>query len=438
MKIGILGIFVLFPSLIFGQNIDDFYHQLTQKNINKNFPKKIVYDGPQLPLNIDEYNRLGFSYVSVYSLVNSREVPNSKKYILWTGVAFDYPNSNWSKSLTPFGNNLNEYEKTWNTNLKSFHEKYSNPKDKSKYGMIVLDIEAKKTADQLKQSPPYQKGRTRSAKEAIADYKIAMADLYNKPLEYAKKKHDNYMLWSSFGDVPIELTWWGIPLTSWSKWTTNPTLLNYTTHKLINGKPYETDFFENLDFLSVSSYYIYNPLFSNKQWASQYLAYMLFQIESNMEWTKKPIYVYHWFKYQGQKERGTLISEDMVKNSVIFAFMSGAEGMVLYDDSRKVTNDKNYHNLIKTFIESISLLNKYNDYFTNGNVSFYRPDTPTNLFINHRPVIRGIKKNNKLLLAVTNPFARKDEITNLSINFEGKLISIRLKGNETYLNEIIL
>ncbi len=439
MKKILLIIFIsLFPCLIFGQDIEKMYIQLVVNNNNKDFPKKIVYDGPQLPLNIDEYINLGFSYVSAYSLRNPKDVLNSKKYILWTGIAYDYPNSNWAKSLIPFGNNINEYEKMWKLNLKNFEDKYSNPHDKSKFGMMVLDIEAKKTNDQLRKFPPYQQGMTRNAGQAIADYKTSMAELYYKPLEYAKRKYNNYELWSSFGDVPIELTWWGIPLSSWGKWTTNPSSLNYVTHTTVNRKVYETDFFKNLDFLSVSGYYVYNSQYSNKQWASQYLAYLLFQIESNMEWTEKPIYVYHWFKYQGKEEWGTLISDEMVKNSVIFTFMSGAEGMVLYDDSRKPTDDKSYHQLIKTFIESISLLNKYKDFFTDKNVTYYKPNNPTDLFVNRKTVIRGIEKNNKLLLAATNPFAKKNETTKLSFNYKGKLISIQLKGTETYLNEIIL
>jgi hypothetical protein len=128
----------------------------------------------------------------------------------------------------------------------------------------------------------------------------------------------------------------------------------------------------------------------------------------------------------------------MVRNSVIFAFMSGAEGMVLYDDSRKPTNDSKYHQLIKTYIESVSSLDKYRSYFTGRNVVFFRPDNPRDLFVERKPVIRGIEKNGKLLLAATNPFAKEKEITNLSVNYKSKMIKLQLKGKETYLEEIIL
>lgn len=157
-----------------------------------------------------------------------------------------------------------------------------------------------------------------------------------------------------------------------------------------------------------------------------------------MNWTDKPIYLFYTFKYQGNKEQGTLIDEDVVRNSVIFSFLSGADGMVLYDDSRKATNNPDYHNLIKIFVESISSLDNYREYFDDNNVIFFNPDNPRDLFVDRKPVVRGIEKDGKLLLTATNPFAKENEITNIPVYYKGKYIKIKLKGKETYLNEIAL
>ena len=214
--------------------------------------------------------------------------------------------------------------------------------------------------------------------------------------------------------------------------------MNYVTHSYRSGDATETEFANLLDIYTVSSYFFYNSEFYNINTANQYLAYLLFQLEANQAWTEKPIYLYYTFKFQATKGKGTLISKEMVKNSVIFAFISGADGMVLYDDSRKATDNPNYHLLLKIFIESISELNKYRDYFIDKNVVFYKPDNARDLFVESKPVVRGIEKNGKLLLAATNPFARNNEITRIPIYYKGKFINIQLNGNETLLKEFIL
>src|SRR5690606_13424232 len=118
---------------------------------------------------------------------------------------------------------------------------------------------------------------------------------------------------------------------------------------------------------------------TNVNIANQYLAYLLFQLEVNQSWTDKPIFLFYTFKYQGTKERGTYISDDMVSNSIIFAFMSGADGIVLYDDSHKSTNNPKYHYLIKKLVESISSLDVYRDYFSGSDVRFFKPDNARDL-----------------------------------------------------------
>ena len=128
----------------------------------------------------------------------------------------------------------------------------------------------------------------------------------------------------------------------------------------------------------------------------------------------------------------------MVRNSVIFAFMSGADGMVLYDDSRKATSSTEYHKLLQTFIESISELDRYRNYFLDKNVVFFKPDNARDLFVNRKPIVRGIEKNGKLLLAATNPFAKFNEVTIIPIYYKGKNININLLGKGPYLEEIVL
>lgn len=437
IKIKPIMILLIFSSILNAQTKES-YRRFVANNKNDLFPKILIYDGPQLPINYQDYLRIGFDYISVYSISNNKSIPNKYKYVLWTGVASNDAKAKWSTEYSPFVDDINQYAGRWNNRLNFYKSTYYNPNDKNDIGVMVLDIESKKSNAELESNPTYRRGGPRSKSIAISEYKTEMEKLYRYPIEFAKSNHNNYKIWSSYSDVPVERNWWGIPNKTWKEWTTNPNHLNYITHKTKQGRTYETGFGQLMDVYTVSTYFFYNPKFSNPNTANQYLAYLLFQLEVNRAWTDKPIYLYYYFKYQGSKERGTLISKDMVKNSVIFAFMSGADGMVLYDDSKKATNDATYHDLIKTFIESVSALDKYREYFKSTNPIFYKPDNARDLFVERKPIVRGIEKNGKILLAATNPFAKENEITRLPIYYKGKNIEITLKGKETYLKEIIL
>jgi len=423
-QIVIILSFIAF-SCMYGQSSKDYDILLEQTN-NESFPKVLIYDAPVLPINYVEYKKLGFDYISVYSLKDPKSVPNDVKYILWTGVASNDAKSKWSVEKSPFVDDIGQYAKRWNDRLNYYMVTYNNPKDKDDFGIIVLDIESKKNSAELEKE------------RDIVEYKTKMEKLYRYPLEFAKSEHNNYKIWSSYSDVPVERNWWGIPKKTWAEWTSDPSHLNYITHSNSKGRVTETEFSNQLDVYTVSSYFFYNPEFYNPKTANQYLGYLLFQLEANQAWTEKPVYLYYTFKYQASEGRGTLINKEMVKNSVIFAFLSGADGIVLYDDSRKATSDSDYHLLLRTFIESISELQKYSDYFIDKNVFFYKPDNARDLFTERKYIVRGIEKNNKLLLAATNPFAKNNEVTRIPIYYKGKFIDIRLKGKELFLEEFIL
>lgn len=84
--IGILLIFIFAINDTIAQTSKQ-YRVLLTNNKNDLFPKVLIYDAPNLPISYQDYIRLGFDYISSYSLVNSTNVPNRYKYILWTGDA---------------------------------------------------------------------------------------------------------------------------------------------------------------------------------------------------------------------------------------------------------------------------------------------------------------------------------------------------------------
>lgn len=405
------------------------------------FPKVIIYDAPQLPITIQDYFNLGFTHISVYSVPEPNKIPNKNKYIVWTGIASNDVNAKWWTEKTPFNHDISQYKVRWNNRLDYYRKKYYNPSDKEKFGIMMLDIEAKKNDIQLQKEPPLQPGRTKAPAKAISEYKTEMTKLYKIPLDFAKQNYTYYDKWSSYGDVPIERNWWGIPKKTWKEWTTDLTNLNYITHKIVNGKALETDFSKSLDFYGVSCYYFYSPKYNvskeiGLKTCAQYLAYMLFQLEVNQAWTQKDIYLFLSFLYQGERERNTLIDNTMVRNSVLFSLISGADGLVLYDDSRKPNADKEYNSLIKSFTDALSELKKYRDYFeTNKKMTYFKPDNARDLFVYYKPIIRGIENNGKLLLAACNPYANDNETTKLSFIYKNKTVEIVLKGKNALLKE---
>ncbi len=165
------------------------YKKILSYTQNALFPKVLVYDAPQLPISFREYLQLGFDYVSVYSLPNPKTIPNRYKYILWTGIASNDGNGKWALERSPFVNDTQQYPKRWNNRLNYYKERYYNYSDKNKFGMMVLDIESRKSSKELEKNPPYRSGQAQSKSEAIDDYKTAMERLYRAPLEFAKSNH---------------------------------------------------------------------------------------------------------------------------------------------------------------------------------------------------------------------------------------------------------
>jgi hypothetical protein len=397
------------------------------------FPKSIIYSGCKLDVNPKTLLNSGFSYIDVESVTHPELIPNSKKFVLWTGIAYEDRNSPWVTEKSPFNNNLTNYKNAWQQRLDYYNKKYDLTSEKVKAGIIMLDIESNKNNKELNELI-----QTKSSSQLeIEDYKDAMAELYNMPLNLVKMQNNNYNLHSSYGDVPVERIWWEIQDKTWEYWITNPEILNYITHKVDNGQVNETNFSKSLDFYSISAYYFYSNKFRDSQLTGKYLAYMLFQLEVNKRWSSKQIYLFQSFRYQGDKELNTFIDGNMVRNSVIFSFLDGVDGIILYDDFKNESVPAEYLSLFEIYKESISLISKYKSYF-NGNAIYFRPDNPRDLFSNNILVVRGLIKNGKLLLAATDPFQDKNTSKTITIEYQGKKIRINLHGNDTYLGEINL
>src|SRR5690554_2209291 len=96
-----------------------------------------------------------------------KSIPNKYKYVLWTGIASNDAKAKWSSEKSPFVDDIYQYPKRWNKRLDYYKNKYANPLDNDPFGIMILDIEAKKNNSQLEKDPPYRTGGSKKKHAAI-------------------------------------------------------------------------------------------------------------------------------------------------------------------------------------------------------------------------------------------------------------------------------
>jgi hypothetical protein len=421
----ILWLYLLSCQSVSAQTIEEKWPWLNELSI--------IYSGPPLGIEADSLLKLGFTHIDVLSVNFPEKIPPSRKYILWTGIAYTIRNSPWATLRSPYGNNLQSYQIAWQKRLEAYNVRYSKASAGTREGIIVLDIEAKKSKRQL-MTNDFQLAVKEDGNE---HYKENMAWLYYQPLSFLRTHYNHYELVSSYGDVPIERVWWEISQKPWSDWISNTENLNYVTHQFEAGKPSETNFSKNLDFYAVSSYFFYDYNIHGPQLAGRYLAYMLFMLEANKAWAKKDVILYHTFRFQGVKERNSFISKSMVRNMVVFSIMAGADGLILHDDFKRVAAPDQFNELFETFCLALAQMKRYHKYLK-GNAEYFKPDNPRDLFESRNPVVRGIENNGYLLIAAADPFMAPNEKKVIRVNYKNNAFEIELAGNDPAIKEFKL
>jgi hypothetical protein len=256
------------------------------------------------------------------------------------------------------------------------------------------------------------------------EYKNAMQSLYLKPLETAEKYLNRDVKISSYGDVPIPRDWHGIEKRTWEEWG-NPSI---SKRDLTTSQ--NRTFYDRLDFNSTSSYYFYKR--------GQNLAYCLFQIESNKTIEDKPLYQFVWMRYTGSLHHGEPISESLAEATAIFPFFSGANGLWLWEQSKN--KDKYTEGITasyEAFIRGLERLSAYKKFFT-GSFKLVIPKAARDHFVDKDPIWRGVVKNQKILIAAQNPYAKDSEKTFIELKHGKWSKTIKLNGKETLLQEFRL
>lgn len=397
-------------------------------------PFPVVYGAPRLGDSLASPLRHGFSHivnVTHNELFNT--VQPNQRALIWYGFA-TILNQPWGNIESPWGNDTTKYKAAW----EQFMRDYSGGKTKPdgrldmNTGIITVDIERVQETDnrilRLKADTTVPKVyRDLPDAEFIRTYKKDMTTLYAKGLEFIRQKADlTDIPLTTYSDVPIRNTWFNVTGNTWNDWRTNSEWVSYLvkdpkTNKV--GGP----FYEQLDVLAPSTYYYYDypsPL------ASDYLAYMLFQIEANRAWSNKPIIPYVWMRYHdccGSFPK--FIQPFMAEATAIFPFFSGANGLWFWDANTSPTDN---YAAYEYFVHGLYRLSKFADVFT-GDYKLVIPKSARDHMEDRTPIWRGAVKNNKILIAAQNPYATDNQTTRIPVEYGSWQHTITLKGREVYL-----
>jgi hypothetical protein len=438
--------FLCQEGFLFGQNTctSDFIPKYsTQKGaINwKQFPEfslpfTIVYGGPRLRDSLASPLKHGFSHLSTFTASDSM-LPQKNRAIIWYGVA-SISGEPWYEKESPWGNNIPKYEEHWRNNMAGFASWFLDSRGQKfpKTDILLLDIERERPSEssilKLKADTTIaSKYRTLSDIDFVERYKRDLSNLYASPIRYLKKEGlpPDFNI-ASYSDAPIKNNEYPIS-TTWQDWQKSNKVLNYYMKDTLSGGV-GGDFYQQNSFITPSAYLCYEAKALNTY---PNVAYQLFQIEVNKGRTNKDLVLFEWLKYnrclpQSGYDFSKYIDDYLIDAQAIFPFFAGAKGIWLWEDPTAKESD-NYASF-ERFTNALYRLSKFKNYFV-GNTETITPTPAYDYFITQKPLWRGIVKDNRILVAAINEFAKDNETTNLTVNYGKWSTTIQLKGRETFL-----
>ena len=436
----LLGVLLLLSTTTNGQDHCavpfDFSPSVQNNTVNwQQFPQftlpfDICYGGPNFGGQATALN-YGFSHVSEPAI----DIPIGKRALIYYGVAYPFRNQPWEILRSPWGNDEELYQQKWRDD----HLRFVNTTDNTGKPVIdidwfVFDIERQiKSNDSillLRNHPSTpQNIKDLANAEFVKSYKVALQNLYYQPIQIFKSQGLSTPKLSAYGDSPILNTFTDIQVHTWEEWKTNKELLNANVVDFDENRV-GGNFYNAQSILMPSAYYYFDY---PSPFAGEYLSYLLFQIEVNKAWSDKPVYPFVWMKYSANPAlRNTFVRPWMAEATAIFPFFSGAEGLWMWEDPTTFGFDLNY-SAYEYFKKGLYRLSAFKTFFE-GNHELVIDESAHELHRKRSPVWRGVVKEDNILIAAHNPFARNEAdetIVNVRYGNWSRLIS--LKGYEVFL-----
>lgn len=397
-------------------------------------PLPVIYHGDK-PSDMKPHPlNKGFSHIEGHVRTYAESIPYQKRVYLWTGIAgadgwARKNNQPWEIIKSPWGNDIQGYRKKWWGRLVYIKSRWDSQKEikERDFDIIITDIEMARHSDKeilaIKNNPLVPKNyQILSDGDFIKEYKQAMRALYNEPLKLIRDSLSQEIKISSYGDTPIRRDWWGIGTRSVKAGLEDGSIIDYLVQDY-KGE-LNSDFYNNLDFISPSAYYFYDP--SDNPVGKNYLSYLLFQIDANRSWSDKPQLLFVWMNYHlSSSPKMDPISASMAEATAIFPLMSGVG---IYNWRYNHNKKGNY----EYFIRGLYRMSKFNDFY-DGNEEYVVPEPAHQSFVEKNPIWRGVANHNKILIAAHNPYADDDEVTELKAVYKDWSQIIRLEGKEVFL-----
>ena len=449
MKIFLITAFAFLAVCGFSQNCTtNSFRPVTRNNVIEwekfpvfSLPFKVIYNGSRLGDTQSKPLRHGFSHIAFLAGNEGSTLPFNSRATLYNALAtpnYGVPQP-WSiRNLeSPWGNDLSFYRSYWDNLSRTYANFFSDSFNSGipKFNLLCFDIERMLDTDleilRIKTDlrVPAQ-FRALPDAEFIKQYKIEIQSLYAQSVKHLKAKGlPNGTLIGSYSDVPIRgsfLNWLDMTRYTWNEWKTNPEVPLYLTRDLQTGKV-GGEFYNQLDFLTPSTYYFYDY---NSPLGKEYLSYLLFTIEVNRAWSDKDIIPFIWLKYHNEFNPTTpFIPAFMAEASAIFPFFSGAKGIWLWDNP--IDRNDNYATY-EYFINGLYRLSQHKDMFE-GAYELLIPQAARDHYELRNTIWRGVVKGNQILIAAHNPYATENQTDSLLVTYKGWAKKIALKGRETAL-----
>jgi hypothetical protein len=400
-------------------------------------PFPVVYGGPRFADTQASPLKHGFSHlINVKNNEYGSLVQKGQWGVIYYGFATGL-NQPWETLESPWGNNLTAYRAKWEQWLLEISGGQKNAAGQYIFpaSRLTLDLERIRETDSrillLKQetSVPTQYRQLSDANFIVA-YKNAIRNLYAEGMRYIRQRADlTGVTVSSYADTPILNTYINVTGFSWTDWSTNLNRVNYLV-KDSTGQAVGGPYYSQLDALSPSAYYFYdypNPF------ASDYLPYLLFQVEVNRAWSNKPVVPLVWLRYHNSSNfYPNFVQPFMAEATAIFPVFSGAAGLWLWEEPNLENTRTDVYAAYEHFTHGLYRLSQFTDMFQG---SYERViETPArDLMDKQLPVWRGIVKGNQILIAAQNSYASEGQVTTVTVRYKDWARNIELTGREVFL-----
>ena len=400
-------------------------------------PFPVIYGGPRFTDNQASPLRHGFSQlVDIKDNEYGALVKPAQRALVYYGVATGL-NQPWEIIESPWNNDMNAYHAKWDRFLSDLSGGQKNGAGLYvlPIARLALDIERFLETDsrilKIKTDTRVpQTYRNLSDADFVVAYKKAMRNLYAEAARYIRQHADlTTVSLTSYADTPVLNTYLNIPTFSWADWSTSLARTNYMVQDSA-GRGIGGPYYEQLDALSPSAYYYYdypNPL------AQDYLAYLLFQVEVQRAWSRKPVVPWVWLRYHDSSSSALqFIQPFMAEATAIFPFFSGAAGLWLWENPTLAPARTDNYAAYEHFTHGLYRLSRFADMWQ-GTYELVIETPARDLMDKQLPVWRGVAKGNQILIAAQNPYVAEGAKTSLTVRYKSWQQTISLTGREVYL-----